>query len=185
MFRTFAWVLVLAQLLSPAAASAEDRIGFVDSGTVLQRHPDRPAAEESMRAFRAELDARMAEMRAEHTSRVNAFRAAQDAGQPDQALFDSVKAYEEQIDAFLDESQSEIERRESDLMQPMVDDANRVIARIAEAEGFTCVLDTSSGAVVYIDTANDITIRAIQSLRAEAEAESAASPGSDEDGSGR
>jgi outer membrane protein len=64
----------------------------------------------------------------------------------------------------------EAARRNKELTEPIVEKINGVIEKVAEEEGFTLVLDSSQGVIVYADKEIDITDMIIARLDTEMEA---------------
>ncbi len=58
----------------------------------------------------------------------------------------------------------EAEALNKELMQPLLREIDTLVTKIGEEEGFSIILDTSSGALVYADEEMDITDRIIESL---------------------
>jgi outer membrane protein len=58
----------------------------------------------------------------------------------------------------------EAEALNRELMQPLLREIDTLITKIGEEEGFTIILDASSGALVYADDEMDITDRVLENL---------------------
>jgi outer membrane protein len=58
----------------------------------------------------------------------------------------------------------EAEELNRELMQPLLREIDTLITKIGEEEGFTIILDASSGALVYADDEMDITDRVLEDL---------------------
>ncbi|MGD1048225.1 MAG: OmpH family outer membrane protein, partial [Candidatus Krumholzibacteriaceae bacterium] len=68
-------------------------------------------------------------------------------------------------DVFGDNGQAA--KRNKELTQPIVEKINAVIAKIAEADGYTIVFDAAQGNIVYAKKALDLTDRVMQELEKE------------------
>lgn len=55
------------------------------------------------------------------------------------------------------------------MTQPMLDKINSIIAKIAQEEDYTYVLDAVGGAIAYADTKHDLTEKVIEELNKEVE----------------
>lgn len=60
------------------------------------------------------------------------------------------------------ENQTFLAKKKSELLQPILKKMGRVIKEIAERDGYTVILDSSVGAVIYVDPANDLTNEVIR-----------------------
>jgi outer membrane protein len=65
-------------------------------------------------------------------------------------------------DVFGDNGQAA--KRNKELTQPIVEKINAVIAQIAEAEGYTLILDAAQGNIVFAKKALDLTARVMEEL---------------------
>jgi len=79
-------------------------------------------------------------------------------------LFDKKLAEYNQYmaDVFGDNGQAA--KRNKELTQPIVEKINAVIAQLAEAEGYTLILDAAQGNIVFAKKALDLTARVMEEL---------------------
>ncbi len=150
--------LVIALALAPAAVQAEQRIGYVDLQRALNEVDEGKAATASLKkdfdqkqkqlnAKKAEFDKAQAEF--EKQSVVMSEQARRDRGQ-------DLERRARELQTLFVQLQKEISDRERDATKGIFERMSAIVREIAEAEGFTMVLDKNSG-IVYAPPSLDLT----------------------------
>lgn len=141
-------VLSVAQLNS----FAQDlKIGHVNRQELMLSLPERAQAETKMQDFAKVLDERLQAMTAEYQTKL------QEAGNKEATMTNTEKEMavreltelEERIQKAQQKAQEDLAKQEQELLAPMVERTNKAIAAVAKANGFTYILDTSTGFVLY------------------------------------
>ena len=160
-------MIVLALCLLTAAAvpaAAELKIGYIDTVKIFSNFKETIEAEEIYKKEvevwkkqAEEMEAELARMREEIQS------------QSLMLVFDQrMTEYQKYMQDIFGEN-GEAARRNKELTEPIVEKINGVIEKVAEEEGFTLVLDSSQGVLVYADKEIDITDMIIARLEAQME----------------
>lgn len=153
---TKAFVLALA--LAPAAVQAEQRIGYVDLQRALNEVDEGKAAtallkkdfdqkQKQLNAKKAEFDKAQAEF--EKQAVVMSEQARRDRGQ-------DLERRARELQTIFVQLQKEISDRERDATKGIFEKMAAIVRDIAEAEGFSIVLDKNSG-IVYAPPSLDLT----------------------------
>jgi outer membrane protein len=95
----------------------------------------------------AEYQQKLADAQAKEPTMTNTERevAARELGELEQRI--------QQAQA---KAQEDLSAQEEELLKPMVEQTNTAIKTVAEENGFTYVLDTSAGFVLYYDRGEDL-----------------------------
>jgi outer membrane protein len=177
MFRFTVTVLalcMLAAVFAPASAQ-EIKIGYIDTVKIFANFKETIEAEEiykkevdAWRKQAEEMEAELARMREEIQSQ--SLMLSAEKLEEKRLLFDQrMKDYQKYMQDIFGEN-GEAARRNKELTEPIVEKINGVIEKVAEEEGFTLVLDSSQGVIVYADKEIDITDMIISRLDTELEA---------------
>lgn len=160
---TFA-VMAAAQ---PALAQAP-RIGFINSQRILA---EAPGTVQAQQAFEAD----MAQYRAQIDSLETALEQARETYQRQQSTLGETARQERQAQLQVQfntyqqrvaELEQVAQRRQAELVQPIMQRISAVIEEIRQAEGYAMIFDASTGALITADPALDLTDRVLESLRA-------------------
>lgn len=154
--------LLLAALvgLSMPMAFAQEgvRVGHIDSKQALLMLPQRKVAEEKMQRKAAEIDQRIKAMYTEYqetTARLQPQYASMSPVEQAQAQRD-IKELEERIEAAQERAENDLEALQRELMEPMIKQVEDAIREVAGTNGFTYIIDVSSGMLLYYDRGEDI-----------------------------
>jgi len=60
------------------------------------------------------------------------------------------------IEAYQQNAQAQLQEKEKELLQPIIDRAKQAIADVAKENGYTYIFDTSVGALLYQQDSDDI-----------------------------
>lgn len=156
-------VLALCMLVAAAVpASAEVKIGYIDTVKIFANFKETIEAEEVYKKEvdvwkkqAEEMEAELASMREDIQSQ--SLMLSAEKLEEKKLVFDQkMKEYQKYMQDIFGET-GEAARRNKELTEPIVEKINGVIEMVAEEEGFTLVLDSSQGVIVYADKEIDIT----------------------------
>ncbi|HAS35026.1 MAG TPA: hypothetical protein DCS15_00965 [Flavobacteriales bacterium] len=153
---TFCLLLLIAS--SSSFAQAKQKIGHINSNDLLLLMPERDSAEASLKSYAGQLELQLASMTQEYEKKLTDYE--QNKG----VMTDLIREEKEQdilsiqrrIQEFQAKAQESLQKKESELMRPLVDKANAAIKAVADGNGFTYILDTSVGVVLHYPESDDI-----------------------------
>ena len=170
-------LIVLALCMTAAAAvpaAAEIKIGYIDTVKIFANFRETIEAEE---VYKKEVDAwkKQAEDMETELGRIgeeiqsqSLMLSAEKLAEKKLVFDQKMKDYQKYMQDIFGET-GEAARRNKELTEPIVEMINGVIEKVAEEEGFTLVLDSSQGVIVYADKEIDITDMIIERLDAQME----------------
>jgi outer membrane protein len=159
--------LALALALAPAIVSAEQKIGYVDLQRALNEVDDGKAArallkkdfdekQKQLDAKKAEFDKLQADF--EKQAVVMSEQARKDKGQ-------DLERRARELQALFVNLQKDLSERERAATDAIFDKMAQIVAEIAEADGFTIVLQKTAG-IVYAPASLDLTNELIRKYNA-------------------
>jgi len=127
------------------------KIGYIDSQKLLSLMPERLEAQKKLQEFAKSLEDQLASMNSELQEKYNEYIEKKDS------LSDFLKQTKEKdiqdlqakIQSFQLSAQQELQKKEQELVQPIIDKASNAIKKVAKSKGYTYVFDVSSGAFLY------------------------------------
>lgn len=177
MARPLTAALSLALLLAPVAARAEQKIGYVDLQRALNEVDEGKAAKALLkRDFdekQKQLDAKKAEF-----DRLQAEFEKQAVVMSDQAKRDKATDLDRrarEMQALFVNLQKDLSEREQQATRGIFDKMAAIVREIAEADGFTIVLEKGSG-LIYAPPSLDLTNELIRKFNARYPGGKAAAP---------
>ncbi len=167
MRHAFLPTLLLAVATVPAAARAEQKIGYVDLQRALNEVDEGKAAKALLQKDFAEkqktLDAKKAEF-----EKLQADFEKQSVVMSDQARKDKTADLDRRardLQALFVNLQKDLSERERDATRGIFDRMNGIVREIAEADGFTYVFEKGAG-IVYAPPSLDVTNELIRKYNA-------------------
>ena len=170
--------LVLAALPStPLAAQAPAtglKVGYINSAQILQAAPGRAEADAQIEKELAGFRAQVKRMGDSLNLLVATFRTAEASLSPaaKETRSRMIQQKEEEYQQRTEQLQQQAQARQMELIRPITDQVQKVIAAMREEEGYSLILDVGIGAgvVVAADTTLDLTPRVLTRLQTVAKA---------------
>lgn len=150
--------IVLISNLNVVSQNTKLKIGHLNSATLLQQMPGRDTAQTALMGFAKELEDQLRLMTTEFETKYQDYLANEPR------LTEIVKRSRQKeltdlqtrITEFQENAQQELEAKEVELLSPLLQKAQDAIQFVAKERGYTYILDTSTGTVLFSDEADDI-----------------------------
>lgn len=151
-------IFFLAVLLFSFTANAQTaKFGHINSSDLLALMPERDQAQSALQAFADELEKQLGIMQDEFEAKYQEYLKLEST------MNEVVKATRQQelqdlqtrIQDYQSNAQQQYSKKESELLQPILDKANKAIQEVGKENGYTYIFDVSTGAVVYFAENSD------------------------------
>jgi len=151
-------VAIAVFMVANCNVSLAQKNGYVNLNDILLLMPERKKAETDIQDYAKQLDGQLKTMSAEYESKVAEYQK-QEALMAEPLKVDKQKELadlEERIRTFQTTAQESLQKKQSELLEPMVKKAKKAIEDVAKENGVKQVFDTSQGFVLYNDPADDL-----------------------------
>ncbi|MCD6332909.1 MAG: OmpH family outer membrane protein [Bacteroidales bacterium] len=153
--------LVLIVVGATGSIQAQVKIGYINSSDLLAQMPERDSLQAVFDKERQGISKRMEELQVEYNNKLDTYVNQRDS------LSDFVRKTKEteltdiknRIDAYNQTAGQELQKRQSELLQPLFNKVQKAIKEVAEENKFTYILDVSTGVALYYpegDTTLDV-----------------------------
>lgn len=149
--------MFVVALSTSATAQKGVKIGHINSNELLTAMPERAAVQKDLEEYANQLKATLDVMRKEYETKVGEFQSKQDVMTDiiKDTKIKEITDLEKRIGEFQQTAEADLQKKEQSLLQPIIDKAKTAIDDVAKAEGYTYVLDSSVGVVLYsVDSDN-------------------------------
>jgi outer membrane protein len=152
-----AFILVLS-IYHTNAQTTKLKVGHINSTELLQMMPGKDSAQQALTQYAAELEQQLQIMTQEFESKYQEYQANQTKWteivrkSKEQELVD----LQNRIVEFQEVAQEDLQNKEAELISPLLKKAQDAINEVAKEKGYTYILDTSTGTVLYFEDADDI-----------------------------
>lgn len=144
--------LLAVVLLTSANTFAQTlKLGHIDSSKLLAIMPERDAAQKQIETQAKEFETQMKAMQAEYQKLYQAYLGERETlsealrADKEKEIMDKQNRMQ-QYDQF---AQGAISKSKEDLLKPIFDKASKAIKDVGEENGFTYVIDLSTGVVLF------------------------------------
>lgn len=141
------------------AQSGKIKFGHINSQELLSLMPERDTAQLQLERYVEQLQDQMEVMQVEYQNKVQKYLAEQEK------YSDLIRQSKEQeltdlrtrIENFQTSAQEDMQRREFQLLQPVIQKAEKAVKDVGKENGFTYIFDLSRGSVIYFsDDSQDV-----------------------------
>lgn len=152
------FLLVLTSII--ATTSFAQKIGHINSNDLLMAMPERATIETEIQNHAKQLENQLLTMQRELETKYQDFQAKESL-MTEAIREDKIKeltSLEQRLNDFQERAQSDLQKKEQTLTEPIITKAKNAIDKVAKENGYTYILDSGIGFMLYIDetTAEDI-----------------------------
>ncbi len=150
---------LLALLFMGATATAQSlKIGHINANQLLSIMPGRQEAQTQLEKHARDLETKFTELQTELQTKYTDYLANEST------FSDLIKtskqreltSLQERIQEFQEMAQQDLAQTESRLLSPIMEAARKAIEEVARENGYSYILDTSAGSVLFSPPADDI-----------------------------
>ncbi len=143
-----------------ATANAQQKIGYLNAQAILADMTEMKAADSQLEAFAKALTNKDSLMVIAFQAKAQVFQEKVQKGEiaPIEQEKQKKGLEEEQakIQQYEQEMQQQMAEKRKVLYQPLLDKVNKAIGEVAKEQGYTYVVDVTSGSLLYADEKNDL-----------------------------
>jgi len=160
-------IIVLAALLSPFAASAQQKakFGHIDYGEIIKIMPGVDTVQKVIANMQAELQATGEEMAKEFQKKQEEYQALANKGTSPAILKikeDELTNMYKRIQDFSQSAEQDLQAKQMELLKPFQDAILAAIKEVGKEHGFMYIFDTST--LTYYEQGEDISAKVKQKL---------------------
>ena len=160
--------LSLSAPSSLAAQAPGMKIGYVDSRAVMEQAPGREAAQQAFEREAGAWRSQVQKMQDSLQTLVASYQREEGrlTAQQKETRASSIRSTEERFGQQTQQLNEQAQKRQQELMQPILDGVKSVLEEVRVAEGYGLVLDVAAGPmVVAADKSLDLTEKVVARLK--------------------
>jgi outer membrane protein len=153
--------LALALILSLSVstyAQKKQKFGHIDSNQLMKLMPGRDSAQAKIEDYAKKLESQLKGMQAEFEKKYNDY-TVNEKNMTDlikQTNAQELTDLQKRIEAFQQSAQDELQKKQDELLKPIVDKAKSAIEKVAKDNGYTYIFDAGLGVLLYNDPTEDV-----------------------------
>lgn len=140
--------------------TGEPIVAHINTIEVLEAMPEKAKADKELSAYQSELENQIKVMVEEYQKKVQQYQSEQDSLSDlmKQTRQNEILDIQNRIQMFQENAEKELANKQSALYAPIMERLQKAVGIVTRENGFTYLMDLSSGAIVYIgDDAIDAT----------------------------
>ena len=139
-------------------SSSAQKFGHINSQELLSLMPERTTAETSLQDYAKGLESQLMSMQTEYQSMVENYQNNEESYDDltKQDKIAEIQGLEQRLTTFQQSAQASLQKKEQELLQPILEKAQNAIDVVAEKGKYTYILDSSSGFILYSKDSEDI-----------------------------
>ena len=128
------------------------KIAHVNTSKIMEDMPERTKAEKSLENYYNELQEQLKTMLGEYQNKLQDYQANAEtmSNLVKQSKEKELVDLESRITAFQNSAENDFEAKRAELLKPLLEKIQNAIDAVGKEKGFTYILDTATGAAVYI-----------------------------------
>lgn len=146
--------LAVALFVMNGVVSAQVKIAHVNTAEILDAMPDKAKAEKELEAYYGELEKQLQVMATEYQTKMQDYEANQAtmSNLVKQSKEKEIMDLQGRIQQFQANAEQEFEAKRAEKLSPILEKIQNAINAVGKEKGYTYILDTATGAAVYIGT---------------------------------
>ncbi|AXO80315.1 OmpH family outer membrane protein [Olleya aquimaris] len=158
--KQFKTLLFAAALFIGATSfsNAQTKVAHVNTTELVASMPSMKAAQAEMEKMGKTFEADIQEMVKEYQTKAKQYEAeaATKTNEQNQQRGEELAQMQQSIRQFQGDAQTQLQKKEMDLLKPITDKAKAAILKVGKAQGFNYVLDSSQGGGVIMAEGKDL-----------------------------
>ncbi len=151
-------VMLVVAMSTSVFAQKATKIGHINSNELLSAMPERAKIQKDLETYATDLRTTLETMRKEYETKIKDFQGKQDVMTEviKNSKIKEITDLEKRITEFQQTAEADLQKKEEELLQPVIDKAKEAINTVAKEGSYTLVLDSSVGVVLYSVEGDDI-----------------------------
>ncbi|GAB4277239.1 MAG: OmpH family outer membrane protein [Marinilabiliales bacterium] len=144
-------IVVFSALTINGFSQSKVKIGHIDSQELLPLMPEMADAKAAIEKHAKELEDQLKAMQQELEAAYNDYIKNEStySNLVKKTKQDEINSMQQRIQDFQNAANTDLQNKESELLQPIIDKAKKAIDDVAKEKGYTYVFDTSVGVLLY------------------------------------
>jgi len=151
-------VIMLCAVMSIGFGQVSAKLGYIDSNELLEMMPGKDSIQTVLQDYGKMLETQLQTMYAEYQTKV------QDYQTNSSTMSDIIRQTKEKeladletrIQTFQQQADTDLQNKQVELLQPLLDKAKNAINAVAKENGYTYIFDVGTGAFLYYETGDNI-----------------------------
>ncbi len=158
MKNVFKIFIIIAVVAFAGTASAQTKIGYIESDKIVEIMPGKDSIEAKLMAYRNNLESQMQSMGVEYQTKVTEYQSNYQTYSEliRQTKEEEIRNLEQRITKFQQTVEYDFAKKREELFTPMLEKIQDAINAVAKENGYNYVFDASLGAMLFYENGDNI-----------------------------
>jgi outer membrane protein len=152
------FILVFISIAAAGYSQVNAKLGYIDSNALLEAMPGKDTVQKAIQDYGQSLQNQLQAMYLEYQTKVQDYQANS------QTMSDIIKQTKEKeladmearIQDFQQKADQDIQKKQQQLLEPLLTKAKKAIEEIARENGYTYIFDSGGGMLLYFEKGDNI-----------------------------
>ncbi len=151
-------VAVLLTTFFAQTTQAQIKVGFINSTELVAQLPETKAADTKVQEYAKELQSSLESQALKLEKEIQDFQKNQKT--MTEIMLETkqkeIMSMQQNLQEMEQSANDKLNKKRSEMYQPIIEKVENAINKVAKNNGYTYIMDTSSGSVLYADPSNDV-----------------------------
>lgn len=154
------FVAVVLIVGATSFVNAQSKIAHIDTSILVEAMPEMKAAQSQLEKVQKTYDTQIKDMAKELDTKYKLYEQEADGKTEEEnnKRVQEVQGMQNNIAQFRDQALKDLEKKQVEIYQPVLEKARAAIQKVARAQGFQYVLDSSTGSGVILADGKDLMV---------------------------
>lgn len=151
-------VIMLCAVMSTGFSQSNAKLGYIDSNELLEMMPGKDSIQNAIQEYGKSLETQLQTMYGEYQTKLQDYQANS------RTMSDIIRQTKEKeladlesrIQTFQGQADTDLQAKQVELLQPLLDKAKNAINTVAKENGYTYIFDVGTGAFLYYEKGDNI-----------------------------
>jgi outer membrane protein len=151
-------VIAIAVVTSAGCAQTNAKLGYIDSNELLEMMPGKDSIQKVLEDYGTTLQTQLQTMYQEYQTKLADYQANVNTMSTiiKQTKEKELGDLETRIQDFQQQADQDLQNKQVELIQPLIDKAKKAIETVARENGYTYIFDVGAGSVLYYEKGENI-----------------------------
>lgn len=151
-------IAVVLFVAGTSLTNAQAKVAHINTQDLVEAMPEMKAAQSQLDKLKKTYDTQLKDMYKELETKAKQYdsEAATKTDEENQKRVEEVGGMQKNIQAFNQQALQDLQKKEVDILQPILDKARQAIQKVARAQGIQYVLDATPGGGILLADGKDL-----------------------------
>ncbi|MDX1461789.1 MAG: OmpH family outer membrane protein [Marinirhabdus sp.] len=150
--------IAIVLFVGTTSAALAQKVAHINTQELVEAMPEMKSAQGQLEKLRKTYDTQLKDMYKELDTKIKMYEAQskEQTDQENQKRVEEVTGMQQNIQAFNQQAMQDLQKKEVDILQPILDKARQAIQKVARAQGIEYVFDATPGGGMLMADGKDL-----------------------------